>query len=164
MCISPKPLCLAHISFSGLWLMPRSTISPVSKTFTLGVLQFYLTRKLVRITRVQLQLFQSQACSSAGQDATEAFYGLHRHEVLQRPQYKRLQIGTIQGQKSVIYDRMFGEISQVPYAEPTWLTPGYFSPYYSDVRKVSNLFSQKVTSIRRTIASSKRRSDGSSTK
>ncbi|KAI9568284.1 acyl-CoA dehydrogenase/oxidase [Boletus coccyginus] len=68
----------------------------------------------------------------AGQDATEAFYGLHRHEVLERSQYKRLQIGTIQGEKSVMYDRVVGEISQVPYAEPTWLTPGYFSPYYSD--------------------------------
>lgn len=86
-------------------------------------------------------LFQSHARSSAGQDATEAFYGLHRHEVLERSQYKRLQIGTIQGEKSVMYDRVVGEISQVPYAEPTWLTPGYFSPYYSDVRIASNSFS-----------------------
>ena len=99
-------------------------------------------KKSVRITRVQHLLCESQshACSLGGQDATEAFYGLHRHEVLERPQYKRLQIGTIQGEKSVIYDRVVGEISHVPYAEPTWLTPGYFSPYYSDVRNISNLF------------------------
>ncbi|KAH7928235.1 acyl-CoA dehydrogenase NM domain-like protein [Leucogyrophana mollusca] len=68
----------------------------------------------------------------AGQDATEAFYGLHRHEVLQRPQYQRLQIGTIQGEKSVIYSRITGEASTVPYAEPTWLVEGYHSPYYTD--------------------------------
>ncbi|KAF9223837.1 acyl-CoA dehydrogenase NM domain-like protein [Gyrodon lividus] len=68
----------------------------------------------------------------AGQDATDAFYGLHRHEVLERPQYKRLQIGTIKGQKSVIHDHVVGEVSKVPYAEPTWLTPGYHSPYFSD--------------------------------
>lgn len=68
----------------------------------------------------------------AGQDATDAFYGLHRHEVLGRPQYKRLQIGTVKGQKSVIYDEIAGEVSKVPYAEPTWLSPGYHSPYYSD--------------------------------
>jgi hypothetical protein len=23
-------------------------------------------------------------------------------------------------------------VSQVPYAEPTWLSRGYFSPYYTD--------------------------------
>lgn len=120
--------------------MPRSIISPVSKIFIPEVSQSYSTRKSVRITRVQPTLFPFQTCSSVGQDATEAFYGLHRHEVLERPQYKRLQIGTIQGEKSVIYDRVVGQISQVPYAEPTWLTPGYFSPYFSDVRNSSNPF------------------------
>ncbi|KAH7907014.1 acyl-CoA dehydrogenase/oxidase [Hygrophoropsis aurantiaca] len=68
----------------------------------------------------------------AGQDATEAFYGLHRHEVLERPQYQRLQIGTIHGEKSVIYSQITGAISTVPYAEPTWLAEGYHSPYYTD--------------------------------
>ncbi|KAG1736600.1 acyl-CoA dehydrogenase/oxidase [Suillus occidentalis] len=68
----------------------------------------------------------------AGQDATEAFYGLHRHEVLERPQYQRLQIGTIQGEQPVIYSRIIGEISDVPYAEPTWLSQGYHSPYYTE--------------------------------
>ncbi|KAG1733647.1 acyl-CoA dehydrogenase/oxidase [Suillus paluster] len=68
----------------------------------------------------------------AGQDATEAFYGLHRHEILERPQYQRLQIGTLQGEQPVIYSRIVGEISDVPYAEPTWLTQGYHSPYYTE--------------------------------
>ncbi|KAL0954473.1 hypothetical protein HGRIS_003443 [Hohenbuehelia grisea] len=52
-------------------------------------------------------------------------------EVLEKPQYQRLQIGTISGEDSVHHGRIAGEISQVPYAEPTWLTEGYYSPYYS---------------------------------
>ncbi|KAI0749533.1 acyl-CoA dehydrogenase NM domain-like protein [Daedaleopsis nitida] len=68
----------------------------------------------------------------AGQDATEAFYGLHRHEVLLRPQYQRLQIGVIQDEKSVIHSNVVGEFSKVPYAEPLGLTEGYRSPYYHE--------------------------------
>ncbi|RPD61123.1 acyl-CoA dehydrogenase NM domain-like protein [Lentinus tigrinus ALCF2SS1-7] len=68
----------------------------------------------------------------AGQDATEAFYGLHRHEVLLKPQYQRLQIGVLKDEKSVIYSAIPGQLSSVPYAEPLGLTPGYHSPYYTD--------------------------------
>jgi hypothetical protein len=68
----------------------------------------------------------------AGQDATNAFFGLHRHEVLLRPQYARLQIGTIQGQKEVIRPQASDAASEVPYAEPSWLSKGYYSPYYTD--------------------------------
>ncbi|KAG5642429.1 hypothetical protein DXG03_002803 [Asterophora parasitica] len=68
----------------------------------------------------------------AGQDATEAFYGLHRHEVLEKPQYQRLQVGVIAGEKSTLHGRITGEISGVPYAEPTWLTAGYHSPYFTE--------------------------------
>ena len=71
--------------------------------------------------------------SLVGQDATEAFYGLHRHEVLQRPQYARLQIGTIKDEKSSIVSRVPGELSLVPYAEPPWLSEGYHSPYFNEV-------------------------------
>ncbi|KAI6169247.1 acyl-CoA dehydrogenase/oxidase [Pisolithus thermaeus] len=56
-----------------------------------------------------------------GKDATDTFYGLHRHEVLERPQYKRLQVGTVKGQKSVIFGRRIGRTE-----------PSYHSPYYSD--------------------------------
>lgn len=73
---------------------------------------------------------------TAGQDATEAFYGLHKQEVLDRPQYKRLVVGTIQDEESLIVSPGPGEISLVPYAEPTWLTPGYYSPYFKEVRRV----------------------------
>jgi hypothetical protein len=71
---------------------------------------------------------------SAGQDATDAFYGLHRHEILERPQYQRLQIGYLDGETSSVSGRGVGQISKVPYAEPTWLAEGYHSPYYTEVR------------------------------
>jgi cytochrome b involved in lipid metabolism len=67
----------------------------------------------------------------AGQDATEAFYSLHRQEVLQRPQYARLQIGTLAGEEAIIKFAP-SEISEVPYAEPTWLAKGFFSPYFNE--------------------------------
>lgn len=69
-----------------------------------------------------------------GQDATETFYSLHRHEVLKRPAYERLHIGTIEGEKSVMTSGEIGQLSRVPYAEPTWLGVGLHSPYYKEVR------------------------------
>jgi hypothetical protein len=77
--------------------------------------------QLIRIDRV------------AGQDATEAFFSLHRHEVLLKPQYTRLQIGTIEGESKKIKPLAAGELSKVPYAEPSWLTPGFHSAYYTEV-------------------------------
>lgn len=68
----------------------------------------------------------------AGRDATDTFFGLHRHEVLLRPQYARLQIGSIQGEEEIIKAPVPGSLSKVPYAEATWLSEGYFSPYYTD--------------------------------
>lgn len=72
------------------------------------------------------------ARSPAGKDATEAFFSLHRHEVLLRPQYARLRIGVIRGQEGIIKPPEPGALSSVPYAEPTWLTPGFHNPYYND--------------------------------
>ncbi|EIN10183.1 acyl-CoA dehydrogenase [Punctularia strigosozonata HHB-11173 SS5] len=71
----------------------------------------------------------------AGQDATDAFFGLHRHEVLLRPQYARLQIGTVDGEVSVVKVPEPGDLSGVPYAEPSWLAQGYHSPYYKESHK-----------------------------
>ena len=68
---------------------------------------------------------------TAGQDATDAFFGLHRHEVLLRPQYARLQVGSIEGEEETIKAPVPGELSTVPYAEPTWLSEGYYSPFYT---------------------------------
>lgn len=90
-------------------------------------------------------IFTHVGTFTAGQDATEAFYGLHRHEVLDKPQYKRLQIGVIADEKSVIHGKVVGELSKVPYAEPTWLSKGYHSPYYSEVRFLSSPSYQILT-------------------
>ncbi|KAF5342571.1 hypothetical protein D9611_001563 [Ephemerocybe angulata] len=68
----------------------------------------------------------------AGCDATEAFYSLHRHEVLEKTQTKKLQIGTIRGETSKLHGRISGALSLVPYAEPNWLAPEYHSAYYSE--------------------------------
>ncbi|KAH9481569.1 Acyl-CoA dehydrogenase apdG [Psilocybe cubensis] len=84
----------------------------------------------------------------AGKDATEHFFSLHRHEILERPQYKRLQIGTVIGQTPQIFARNAGEISKVPYAEPTYLTPGYYSPYYNEShRKLQFAFRKFVEDV-----------------
>jgi alkylation response protein AidB-like acyl-CoA dehydrogenase/predicted heme/steroid binding protein len=66
----------------------------------------------------------------AGQDATEAFYNLHRHEVLSK--YADLAVGTVQGEKPQVITPKPGDLSQVPYAEPLWLAPQFKSPYYND--------------------------------
>lgn len=72
------------------------------------------------------------AASVAGKDATDTFFALHRHEVLLRPQYARLQIGTIRGREEQIKPPEPGALSEVPYAEPTWLTSGFHSAYYTE--------------------------------
>ncbi|KAH8115797.1 acyl-CoA dehydrogenase NM domain-like protein [Phellopilus nigrolimitatus] len=72
------------------------------------------------------------AKSIAGKDATDAFFGLHRHEVLRRPQYARLQIGTLAGETELVKPLAADALSDVPYAEPTWLASGFHSPYYTD--------------------------------
>jgi alkylation response protein AidB-like acyl-CoA dehydrogenase len=69
----------------------------------------------------------------AGQDATTAFYNLHRQEVLQK--YSELCIGTIEGEKSEVIVPQFGDLSPVPYAEPLWLRPQFKSPYFKDSHK-----------------------------
>jgi cytochrome b involved in lipid metabolism len=63
----------------------------------------------------------------AGKDATDAFYGLHRQEVLIK--YDRFKIGLIENQKPQIAMYQPGDISKVPYAESSaWM--GYKSPYF----------------------------------
>lgn len=53
-------------------------------------------------------------------------------EVLLRPQYQRLAIGTIAGEKPRIRKPEGGELSRVPYAEPNWLSPAFDVPYYNE--------------------------------
>jgi alkylation response protein AidB-like acyl-CoA dehydrogenase len=52
--------------------------------------------------------------------------------VLEKPQYKRLQIGVLANEQPLIKSSVNGGLSRVPYAEPTWLAQGYHSPYFSD--------------------------------
>jgi len=103
----------------------------------------------------EIYLFISSNRYPAGQDATEAFYGLHRHEVIMKPQYVRLQVGVVEGETSVIHSRVLGELSKVPYAEPTWLCDGYYSPYYTEVLNLHILHSIYV------LTGSHRTTDGS---
>jgi hypothetical protein len=42
-------------------------------------------------------------------------------------------IGTIKDEEALVVPPGPGEVSLVPYAEPTWLTPGYYSPYFKEV-------------------------------
>ena len=69
---------------------------------------------------------------AAGKDCTDVFFGLHRQEVLQKPAYRRLNIGSIKGQKENIFPRAPGDIRTVPYSEPSWLMPGFKSPYFRE--------------------------------
>lgn len=66
----------------------------------------------------------------AGQDATTAFYNLHRHEVITK--YADLAIGTVEGEKPQVITPQPGDLSEVPYAEPLWLAPSFHSPYYKE--------------------------------
>lgn len=86
-------------------------------------------------------VFNSLSLAANEQDVTDLFFQLHRTEILSRPNYKRLIIGTIKGENSRIVDRRQSgsPTLTVPYAEPTWLTPGYFSPYYNEVSGVRQL-------------------------
>ncbi|THU92706.1 acyl-CoA dehydrogenase NM domain-like protein [Dendrothele bispora CBS 962.96] len=68
----------------------------------------------------------------AGKDATNIFYGLHRQEVLLRPQYTRLVIGKVKGEEETIKIPPPGTISKVPYAEATWLVDSFHSPYFKE--------------------------------
>ncbi|KAI1250551.1 hypothetical protein MGN70_007608 [Eutypa lata] len=83
----------------------------------------------------------------AGQDATTAFYNLHRHEVLLK--YQGLCIGTVEGEKPAVLTPKPGDLSPVPYAEPLWLAPAYKSPYYNEshqrLRKAMRVFTETVT-------------------
>ncbi|KAG2354193.1 hypothetical protein BDR07DRAFT_1276424, partial [Suillus spraguei] len=56
----------------------------------------------------------------AGKDAAQVFFRLHRYEVLQHPQYVRLQIGAVHGQTKTIKPLGPLELSLVPHAKPTW--------------------------------------------
>lgn len=71
----------------------------------------------------------------AGQDATEAFFSVHRSEVLEKPQYAKLRIGSVGPQPNAKDLSAVDRLSKVPYGEPTWLSPGFKSPYYNETHR-----------------------------
>ncbi|OZJ03889.1 hypothetical protein BZG36_03959 [Bifiguratus adelaidae] len=77
----------------------------------------------------------------AGKDATDDFYNLHRQEHLLKYS-KRLQIGTIAGQKPEIIVTGPGDISKVPYAEANYWQ-GHRSTYYNDSHKAFRVVLRK---------------------
>ncbi|BEI91269.1 uncharacterized protein CcaverHIS019_0400890 [Cutaneotrichosporon cavernicola] len=84
----------------------------------------------------------------AGKDATTVFFGLHRHEVLTKPQYRRLIVGQIEGEKEKIRTPQPGDLSRVPYGEPTWLNPAYHTPYFNEShRKLQKAMRTYVDSV-----------------
>lgn len=108
----------SHSSPSDGWIIINASIYDVSNFLPLhpggsGVLLPYLGGK---------------------QDASEIFFGLHRSIVLK--QYSRLVIGTIKDEKPEYHLPTPGELSVVPYAEPTWLVKGWKSPYFNDSHRV----------------------------
>jgi alkylation response protein AidB-like acyl-CoA dehydrogenase/predicted heme/steroid binding protein len=66
----------------------------------------------------------------AGQDCTEIFYNLHRHEVLDKFGGK-LKLGTIKDSKPTVIVPKSGEVSPIPWSEASWLH-GWASPYFTD--------------------------------
>ncbi|KAG8702168.1 hypothetical protein FRC08_003654 [Ceratobasidium sp. 394] len=71
----------------------------------------------------------------AGQDATEAFFAVHRAEVLEKPHYARLRIGSLAGKPQTKHVSADDRLSKVPYGEPTWLSPNFTSPYYTETHR-----------------------------
>ncbi|KAI5367181.1 putative cytochrome b5-like heme/steroid binding domain, acyl-CoA dehydrogenase [Septoria linicola] len=94
----------------------------------------------------------------AGQDATEAFYNLHRQEVL--TQYKALCLGTLDGEKEEVITPQPGYLSTVPYAEPLWLNPIFKSPYYNDSHRRLQQEVRKFTEIHITPEAREKEADG----
>lgn len=68
----------------------------------------------------------------AGKDATTTFFGLHRMDVLVKPQYDRLIIAHIVDESPTIRRPQPGDLSRVPYAEPSWLSDTFKIPYYNE--------------------------------
>ncbi|EPQ31659.1 uncharacterized protein PFL1_00992 [Pseudozyma flocculosa PF-1] len=100
----------------------------------------------------------------AGQDATDVFFGLHRREVLEKPQYARLIVGTIKGEQPKLKADPVGSPSRVPYAEPSWLATGYHSPYFNDShrrlqREWRKFVDEEITEIAQRVEENGKRPD-----
>ncbi|GAA5976635.1 hypothetical protein JCM11641_005647 [Rhodosporidiobolus odoratus] len=77
----------------------------------------------------------------AGQDATTAFFGMHRAEVLNK--YGRYIVGSVESSKPRYILPTPGTLSPVPYGEATWLSEGFNSPYYKDSHRALQKYMRK---------------------
>ncbi|KAH7105278.1 acyl-CoA dehydrogenase NM domain-like protein [Auriculariales sp. MPI-PUGE-AT-0066] len=117
---------------------PKSfTLDEVAKHNKVGDLWIIVDSKVYDITKFAALHPGGQHVLTtpniAGKDATEAFFALHRKDVLDKPMYKRLVVGAIENQQPrILTQRAPDAISNVPYAEPMAFSPGYHSPFYSD--------------------------------
>jgi hypothetical protein len=129
--------------------MPHKTLTreEVAKNKTEDSLWFIIDSKVYDVTEFIDAHPGGEAVLKqvGGTDATDAFYNLHRQEVLQK--YSNLCIGIIGGEKSKVIEQNPGDLSVVPYGEPTWLTPQYKSPYYKEshrrLQKAMRIFTDK---------------------
>ncbi|KAJ7104222.1 acyl-CoA dehydrogenase/oxidase [Mycena belliarum] len=138
-----------HTSVGDLWVIIDSRVYDVSSFASVhpGGLAVLADREIG--PRRHLGCFHDLCVLSpslAGQDVTEQFFSLHRAEVLDR--YSHLQIGILEDERpskdpilppgySILIHKAGIEtpgesLSGVPYADPTWLSPGYHTPYYKD--------------------------------
>ncbi|KAJ7052487.1 acyl-CoA dehydrogenase [Mycena amicta] len=126
-----------HSTPGDLWVIIDTKVFDLSNFARMhpGGLSVLLDQKLVRTTT-----------TVPGKDATEAFYGLHRQEVLARPQYARLQIGKISGESPQIISRPVGGLSSVPYAEPSWahLSSPFFTDKHREFQAAIRRFCEEV--------------------
>ena len=58
----------------------------------------------------------------AGKDATAAFFGLHRQEVLYTPRYAKYKIGQVEGMEQKVMRNESGSLSTVSLASPGAVT------------------------------------------
>jgi|SRR5712672_3245676 len=134
--VSPSVIFTKVIPFRFQWIIVDSRVYDVSKFANLHpggaavLLVDPIGNYLFHI--IASHVLKTRGFFIAGKDATNAFFGLHRQEVLYRPQYARLQVGIIKGKEPQIKPLAADALSQVPYAEPSWLMPGFFSPYYKE--------------------------------
>ncbi|KAK4982804.1 hypothetical protein LTR50_007573 [Elasticomyces elasticus] len=94
----------------------------------------------------------------AGTDATTAFYNLHRHEVLDK--YSDLCIGVLDGETPEVVEQKPGDLSLVPYAEPSWLRRQEKSPYYGESHRALQKAIREFTDMYITPEAQEKEKDG----
>ncbi|KAI8064576.1 acyl-CoA dehydrogenase/oxidase [Gongronella butleri] len=77
----------------------------------------------------------------AGKDATDAFYSMHKQDVLLK--YNRYKIGSIANEEPQIHMYQAGDLSKIPYGESSFFM-GYKSPYFTERHKEFRIAVRKV--------------------